>query len=72
MEEGSSGNKDLGFFWGQKFMELWSGEPRVVGGTPREMHIISCYPPGIHKVSEPLKAAQHSAQVSEGPGSDLT
>ena len=29
---------------------------------------ISSHPPGIHQVSEPLKAAQHSAQVSRVPG----
>lgn len=32
------------------------------------MCTVSSHPPGIHQVSKPLKAAQHSAQVSEGAG----
>lgn len=47
-------------------MELWSGEPRVRG--TKDVCKVSSHPPGIHQVSELLKATQHSAQVSEGAG----
>lgn len=35
-EAGSSGSKHLGFFWEQKFLELWGGEPTVEGSTQRD------------------------------------
>lgn len=63
MEEGSSGNKDLRFFWGEKFMELWSGEPRVVGVVGHPERCASSHL--IHQGS--TKSLNHSKQRSTLP-----